>query len=105
VSYPKDLDDWQDEIGAWAAQTFPTSTHASRAAHMKRELKEWRKETDPKKRVIEGADILFLLLHDAHMDGTSLLRSLREKFEVNKARQWGEPDAEGVVEHVREGSA
>lgn len=24
----------------------------------------------------------------------------KEKFEVNKARRWGKPDAEGVVEHI-----
>jgi hypothetical protein len=30
---------------------------------------------------------------------------LRAKLEVNQARTWGTPDADGVVEHIAEGVA
>lgn len=50
----------------------------------------------------EAADVFLLLLHFSHRSGFSLMDEARRKLEINKRRQWGEPDAEGVVEHVRE---
>ena len=101
MSYPQDLDDRQHECGTWADKTFPSSTSASIMAHLRRELVELAEETDPIKRRAECADVLLLMIHLAHKEGWSLQSALRDKFEVNKRRTWGKPDAEGVVEHVR----
>ena len=49
----------------------------------------------------EAADCLLLLMHHAHKSGYSLQRAARDKFEMLKTRTWGEPDEQGVVEHVR----
>lgn len=93
-----DLDDIQHEVGTWGDRTFPASTSNSVIAHFLREVKEFVDEPSPE----EAADCLILLLHHAHKNGYSLNRALKDKFAVNRARTWGMPDAQGVVEHVRE---
>ncbi len=30
-----------------------------------------------------------------------ICKAIQEKFEINKARKWGEPDANGVVNHIK----
>lgn len=106
MSYPKDLDDRQYEIGMWADKTFPFSTPASIIEHLRRELLElaealdngggWALERD------ECADVAILMLHLAHKEKWSLQREIMRKFEKNKRRRWGQPDALGVVEHIRD---
>ena len=49
-----------------------------------------------------AADCFLLLLHYAHRRGFSLLNAADRKFTENTLRRWGQPDAEGVVEHERE---
>jgi hypothetical protein len=73
------------------------ATAASKAAHLAREAEELR--NDPAD-VREMADVFLLLSHIS--DGYDLVAAAREKLEENKRRSWGQPDAEGVVEHVRE---
>jgi hypothetical protein len=48
----------------------------------------------------EVTGIILLTLHIAHRKGFSFADVLRGSFEQVKARKWGEPDAEGVVEHI-----
>jgi hypothetical protein len=91
------LDRLQLEIGAWGDRTFPQSTPRSVLAHFKKESKELIDDET----AVEAADCLMLLLHFAHKMGFSLRDQVRQKFEVNKGRVWGKPDADGVVEHVR----
>jgi NTP pyrophosphatase (non-canonical NTP hydrolase) len=53
----------------------------------------------------EYADCMMLLLDSAHHFGISsfdLARFIHKKLEINKARIWGKPDENGVVEHIRE---
>jgi hypothetical protein len=56
----------------------------------------------PQDVLAESADIILLALHLAHKAGFSLLAVAHTKHEENRARAWGEADAAGVVEHVRE---
>lgn len=54
---------------------------------------------------MEFADCFMLLLDSAHHFGLSaeqLINLTREKLGVNKARKWGKPDVNGVVEHIRD---
>ena len=92
----------QRDVATWAAGTFPAATLASTFAHLRRELAEV--EADPADPV-EWADVLLIFLHASHrfggMSWERILAAAREKFAVNQQRRWGEPDAEGVVEHVR----
>lgn len=53
---------------------------------------------------IEYADCFMLLLDSAHHFGLSaenIVDLTREKLEINKKRKWGNPDENGVVEHIR----
>lgn len=94
------LDLLRDEVIAWANATFTKASPHSKAAHLEREAKELRR--DPLD-VEEMADVFILLCHLS--DGYDLAGAVRAKLEKNKRRAWGEPDADGVVEHVREGAA
>lgn len=90
------LDTLAAELCAWAKVTFPKATPSSIAAHLAREVIEISKDpTDPE----EHADAFFLLVQLAETH--DLTAAVRAKLEKNKARQWGEPDEFGVVEHVR----
>jgi hypothetical protein len=130
---PIGLDFFQLEVGQWANETFPKSTPHTIARHLFREAIELCLATMPKGALIttlyaelkaeafdqidrigerrrdphatpaESADVFLLALHLAHKQGFSLLAVAHTKHEENRARAWGEADAAGVVEHVRDG--
>ena len=87
----------QYEIGEWAEKTFPKATPETILAHLRREIEELAAKGDED----ELADCLLLLMHYAHKKKLHSYQAILDKFAVNKARKWGKPDAEGVVEHVR----
>lgn len=122
------MKNFQDEFGQWADSTFLQSTEQTICAHFAREAVELvgigtmmqaianrvRKaqangtyqdtfvgDAGPG----EAADCYLLLLHLLHKQGFSLETSAMLKFAILKNRQWGEPDAQGVVEHIREEAA
>lgn len=96
------LDATLAEVVAWQAETFPVATSRSRVEHLRREVLELVEDpSDPE----EMADVLMLLAGLAAGEGVDLHAALRTKLEKNRARQWGEPDEHGVVEHVRETAA
>lgn len=93
----KDVTDtMQEEIAAWAEKNFPQSTSSSVLKHFEKEAKELIDSGDP----VEAADCAMLLMHYARKKGFSLRDEIRKKFEINKKRTWGQPDKDGVVEHV-----
>lgn len=89
------LDTLRAEVISWANATFTLANPHSKAAHLEREAKELRAAP---RDVEEMADVFILLCHLS--DGHDLAAAVRAKLEKNKLRAWGEPDAEGVVEHV-----
>lgn len=93
-----DLDRFQKEVNEWQAVTFPESTKETVLTHLKREAAEISLSQDP----MEAADIFLLLMAFLGKSGVLLSTVAREKFEICKKRKWGEPDSEGVREHVRE---
>lgn len=98
--------EWPDFIAeylVWANDTFPDGTAWSAAAHLEREafeLNETVKKIIPNPE--EAADVLMLLLFVCDKQDWNLLAEARKKFEINKVREWGQPNAEGFVEHVRD---
>jgi len=71
--------------------------------HLQKEISE-ELLADPYN-VMEYADCFLLLFNAAslaHLSPQRLLQAVRQKLEINKARTWGKPDADGVVEHVKE---
>jgi NTP pyrophosphatase (non-canonical NTP hydrolase) len=111
------MDELQAEVGRWAERVFVRATPATVVAHLGREVAELAEvEATPfpdrdrpaSARGLAGreaADCLLLLLHYAHQRGFSLREAAEAKFAAIQGRTWGEPDAEGVVEHVRDGGS
>ncbi len=88
----KEINDWQDTV-------FKKATPHSAAAHLRREAEElW---DDPYEEE-EIADIFILLAGVAHLAGVDLEGAVERKMAVNRKRTWGEPDKQGVVEHIRQ---
>lgn len=53
---------------------------------------------------MEYADCMMLILDAARLAGLSsgdLLKLMKEKLEINKQREWGPMDDDGIVEHIR----
>lgn len=108
------MDQLQAEVGEWANVTFGRANDPSAmrkvanhledevielsALRLERPLSTWECGHVQE----EAADCALLLFHLAHLGEFSLEGAVRAKFERNKARQWGEPDARGVITHVRD---
>ena len=95
----------QNELGQWSTQTFGHRTNPSGPInHLKKEVEELaQKPLDP----TEYADCLLLLLDAWRIAGGSadqLVVNAFDKLAVNKQRDWGAVDGDGVVEHVRQGT-
>jgi hypothetical protein len=86
------------EVVAWSIETFPAQTDETRIAHMQRELDELRAAPSSHE---EMADVLMLLAVHAAAWMVDLAEATRVKLAAVRERRLAEPDAEGVVEHVR----
>jgi hypothetical protein len=95
---PPSLDAVLSDVWEWARVTFPRQTPASVLAHLKREVAELEAAPDSGE---EMADVLMALGSLARLQGFDLADAVAAKLEVCKARDWADPDADGVVEHVR----
>lgn len=93
----KKLHTLQRQIGIWAAITFPHQTAASKLAHLRDEVTELEQAPADGE---EMADVAILLFSLAELAGCDLLAEIQKKFQKNKARQWGQPDARGVGKHI-----
>lgn len=95
-----------NQMVQWQKQTFGQSNPLSKLAHLSEELQELHADflsNNPERR-LEFADCFLLLFGCAAADGMTYLdicNAIREKFEINKARKWGKPDANGVVNHIK----
>lgn len=95
-----DFDDIISEYLIWSLVAFPESTPASVAAHLRKEVND--ELTENPESAEELADIVMLCFHSAARQGHDLTAEIAAKLAVLKTRNWKEPDADGVVEHVRE---
>lgn len=94
------------DILAWQTATFTQRTPHSITAHLLKEAKELHAAPLDNE---EWADVLMLAIA-LTQDGTpnsprDMIGALRAKLVKNRARTWGVPDADGVVEHIAEGVA
>ncbi len=88
----------QREVDEWAEATFTHATQASRIAHLRREVGELSEHPYAPEEI---ADVFILLCGIVRGAGVDLADEVRAKLQLLRERTWGEPDAEGVVEHVR----
>lgn len=93
------FDLFQDEISKWADPLFGSDKNLNGPLrHLERELVEFEKTPNGE----ELADCILILVHVAHRIGVSAFDECRKKFEIVKTRQWAPPDAQGVIEHIRD---
>jgi len=103
-----------NEISKWQKETFGQATPLSKLAHLIKEVVELKDAIQNedhtidheaiRKTKMEYADCFFLLFGSAAAYGMSyedICDAVQKKFEINKARKWGKPDVNGVVEHIK----
>jgi len=102
-----------NEITTWQKQTFPSATSLSKLTHLAGEeatgeVGELKHEiiagVSYDKMKMEVADCFFLLFGAAASEGmtySEIVEAIQEKFEINKKRNWGNPDKNGVVNHIK----
>ena len=101
-----DMDLMQSDIGIWGRKTFDHDERDVQAifCHLVKEAKELHKAiesgTSADEIGEECADIFILMCSIAYLTGFSLKGEVVKKMRVNKSRAWGEPDKDGVIEHV-----
>lgn len=118
------LDQIRIDVDEWQVPTFPSATPHGAAAHLRKEAIElygelWEPAGNqfdgdvigPLEREIhtydrdlvrmEMADIFFMLVQLERTTGINLAQAVADKLKINEARAWGEPNEQGVVEHVR----
>ncbi len=89
---------------AWSQATFGADSErdwTGPLAHLRKEITE--DDAQPFDRE-EWADLFLLLLDAARRAGfnaTGLLMAAEYKLTINQNREWGKPNADGSVEHVR----
>lgn len=91
----------QDEVARWSKETFGQRSPSPIIAHLRKEVEELWKEPFSTE---EYADCLMLLLDAAERAGLTtdlIVKETFAKLEVNKQREWGEPDEHGAVDHIR----
>ena len=91
----------------WQKATFKTIDTLALVYHLEQELDELKTDIlrlNPDKR-LEFADCFILLMGAAKADGMSyedICNAISEKLEINKKRVWGEPDSNGVINHIKQ---
>lgn len=105
----KEVQNLMDDIHKWADETFGTErTALAPLHHLQKEVQETIEaitECEAEKAIEELADCFILILNSSSKYGLSfqqLMDASKEKLIKNKARKWGKPDENGVVEHIRE---
>ena len=87
------------EVAEWGATTFPKSTDHAKLTHLDKEVAELHAAPSSGE---EMADVVMILCHLAYAHGVDMADEIRRKLAICRTRTWGEPDADGCVEHVRE---
>jgi Protein of unknown function (DUF550) len=97
---------WEElfqQINEWQKLTFPAATAFSNAKHIQKEIE--REIIPDPENPTEWADALFLVIGASFVVCSDFKQVVLDKFKENKLRKWGKPDADGVVEHIRETGA
>ena len=106
----KDLQKLMDDIREWSDATFGKNRVTPQLHHLIKEIPEAIEavkevENTTLRGIFEFADCFMLLLDAANhygMTADDLIRFTKFKLDVNKQRKWGNPDENGVVEHIPE---
>lgn len=96
-----------NKLTSWQRETFGQATVKSKICHLREEVEELLEavERDSPNRRLEYADCFLLLFGAAEADGMMLddiESAIWEKLHINQKRKWGNPDKNGVVNHINE---
>lgn len=97
----------------WQKKTFGEATTMSKLNHLAEEIIELIDAVDShdgtpeheKEQRLEFADCFLLLFGAANAAGMTyedIVKCCNDKMEINRSRKWGKPQANGVVNHIRE---
>ena len=111
ASYKKKLESIINDFYEWQLETFPQADQLSKIYHLKQEVKELIeaieapgiKPSDIDKVEMEYADCFMLLFGSAMIAGYTLddiATMIQDKLAINRNREWGKPDKNGVVKHL-----
>lgn len=95
------------EVTDWQEATFKTIDMLGLVNHLADEVEELKTDVinrSPYRR-LEFANCFILLMGAAKADGMSyedICNAIKDKLEINKQRTWGEPDSNGVINHLKE---
>ena len=103
-----DVQEFMNDVHKWADDTFGKErTALAPLHHLKKEVDEAISEMKkgfPGLAMKEIADCFILILNTTSKYGYTfeqLLTEAKNKMIINKARKWGKPDTNGVVEHIQ----
>ncbi len=88
-----------DLVQYWHERTFPDASPEGIVRHIEKEIAELKLDPDDPSEV---ADVVILCCGYAAAKGWDLEVEVSNKHAINVTRTWKAPDAEGVVEHVKE---
>lgn len=90
----------QREVKEWADSVFPHRTaHGALCKLMLEEIPEFAlNQDDPG----EYADLVILVLDIATLNGIDVAEAVRDKMEVNRAREWMINPETGLMRHTNE---
>lgn len=96
-----------ESISEWQNKTFGHATALSKVEHLKQEVKELRNDlkVNSSHARLEFADCFILLFGAAASYGyeyEDIQCIIAEKMDINIHRKWGNPDKNGVVNHIKE---
>lgn len=110
-----ELQQLMDEVSKWSDETFKNSNAISKSHHLQKEAKELTESLEKYYRIpsqrhrndvrLEFADILILLVNTANSYGITakeLIILSYIKLEINKNREWEQPDENGVCYHKKQ---
>lgn len=87
------------EIAEWQNETFPNATVESKLHHLKEEVEELLETPYDES---EYADAFLLLWGAWAKQGKTFeqpMDAVDAKMEINRNREWGNPDENGVIKH------
>lgn len=101
----KSLDELYREVTQWQRETFGRQSLVDLFSTLEREVGELGMTPPGSDQGREElADVAMVLFEIADVEGVDLAAAIEWKLSINRTRRWGEPDAEGVIEHIREAS-
>lgn len=92
------------DVVKWQRNTFPNGTAFSILQHLKKEIEELETAQGMGQVKEELADcfiLLFGVVDRMYLNYEGMAAAIKSKLEINKKRDWGAPDNDGVILHIK----